>query len=75
MVTYYSIYGGSLFIYSKKTGVVETCEGLLELSRVCYSNMVSYIPNFVSLKAMGIHNVQSLSFLYPANNIQSLRFY
>ncbi|XP_047945897.1 putative F-box protein At2g02030 [Salvia hispanica] len=49
-----------LFIYSKNA---QTVTGGLLKPFLCRSSYVAiYTPNFLSLKAMGIHNVQALSF-------------
>ncbi|XP_047949602.1 F-box protein At3g07870-like [Salvia hispanica] len=54
------IFGFRLFIYSKNTKDVKT-HALLHQSGSVEYNIAAYTPSFVSLKAMGIHNVQSLN--------------
>ena len=49
-----------LFIYSKRTKDVMTVSHV-HLSTSVYYNIATYTPSFLSLKAMGIHNVQSLN--------------
>ena len=50
-----------LFTYSRNTRNL-VIYGILRRSPFHSSNIVSYIPSFLSLKNMGIHNVQSLYF-------------
>ena len=52
-----------MFIYSRKTKRVEPHSFALRTS-YRFSNIATYTPSFRSLKAMGIHNVRSLTSLY-----------
>ncbi|XP_047949604.1 putative F-box protein At3g16210 [Salvia hispanica] len=52
-----------LFNFSKNTKDVVT-HSHVQRSIYDYANIAIYTPNFLSLKAMGIHNVQSLTYMH-----------
>ncbi|XP_047949599.1 F-box protein At3g07870-like [Salvia hispanica] len=54
-----------LYTYSKESETLASWGDRLAVSTHDYCNIVIYTPSFLSLKAMGIHNVRSLEILSP----------
>ncbi|XP_047949612.1 F-box protein At5g18160-like [Salvia hispanica] len=67
---YAARFNRNLFIYSRNTRTVVT-NGRLQGYDLYSSNISFYTPSFVSLKAMGIHNVESLQHKIVRDSLQN----